>query len=249
MERIGSLLRTARNQAGLSLRDVEERCALLASQRGVPALKVSAGWLNRVERQSRGLAAVKLISLASVLRLSAEQMLSLCSDEQGAPREMIQITNPNSAVLMKDGSTEQRVKAWLPDSFLTDLPPESTRLLCGTSESHSRPYRRGVIGREDRTMEPMIRAGAVVLIDVQRRVIASHKDWTSEYDRPVYFLYTRSGCHCGFCELDKEGKWLRLSPHSLSPQRDDRRWRYRKEIDVIGTVVAFFTRRDGVEHV
>jgi hypothetical protein len=90
----------------------------------------------------------------------------------------------------------------------------------------------------------MILAGSIVLIDSQKRAIASRKDWTNEFDRPIYFLFTRNGYFCGFCELDKKAEWLTLVPHMLSPEpNDDRRWRNRREVEVIGTVVGLFTRR------
>jgi hypothetical protein len=95
-------------------------------------------------------------------------------------------------------------------------------------------------------MEPMILAGSIVLIDTQKRAIAKRKDWTNEFDRPIYFLLTRTSYLCGFCELDKQGEYLKLVPHALSTQiedEDERRWKYRQQVEVIGTVAAVFTRR------
>ncbi len=103
-------------------------------------------------------------------------------------------------------------------------------------------YRRGVIGCRDRTLEPMIRPGSIVLIDTQKRAIAGRKEWNHEFDRPIYFLLTRTGYVSGFCELDKDSQWLTLVPHPLSYETS-KRWRYRKEIEVIGTVTALFMRR------
>ena len=104
-------------------------------------------------------------------------------------------------------------------------------------------YRRGVIGHRDRNMEPMILAGSLVLIDTQKRSIANRKGWTNEFDRPIYFLYTRTGYTCGFCELDKKKEWLTLVPHMLSPEPKSPGWRFRREVEVIGTVIGLFTRR------
>jgi hypothetical protein len=36
-------------------------------------------------------------------------------------------------------------------------------------------YRRGVIGKRDRTMEPMILAGSIVLIDIQKNPSRAEK--------------------------------------------------------------------------
>jgi hypothetical protein len=137
---------------------------------------------------------------------------------------------------------EQHAKHWLPDSFLTDPLPDATTLLPtgqGTLPSH---YRSGVIGQRDRMLEPMIRGGSVVLIDTMKRAIASRREWTHEFDRPIYFLLTRTGYASGFCELDKESEWLTLVPHPLSFETS-KRWRYRKEIEVVGTVAGVLMRR------
>jgi hypothetical protein len=88
----------------------------------------------------------------------------------------------------------------------------------------------------------MIRAGSIVLIDTQKRVIAGRREWNHEFDRPIYFLMTREGYVVGFCELDRETDWLTLIPHALSFE-SNRRWRLKKEIEVVGTVVGAFIRR------
>jgi hypothetical protein len=105
----------------------------------------------------------------------------------------------------------------------------------------STPYRRAIIGRRDKTLDPMIRPGSILKIDTQKRAIASRKEWTNEFDRPIYLLQTHKGFVCGWCELDKEGLWLTLVTHSLSHE-PCQRWRYRKEVEVIGRAVAVSMR-------
>ena len=78
MQGIGGQLRAARRSLGLSLRDVEDRTSQLAQQRGNAAFKVSSSWLDRIEREDRELSAAKLIVLAFVYNLTADQMLALC---------------------------------------------------------------------------------------------------------------------------------------------------------------------------
>ncbi|ADW70633.1 helix-turn-helix domain-containing protein [Granulicella tundricola] len=242
MEAIGIKLRAARVQWQLTLREVEERSSRLATQWGNPAYRISASWLDRVERENRGLSATKLIVLASVYGLTAEQMLGLCPDSTVLPMQTEKVSSPNATLLLEEGALEQRAKLWLPDKLVTDAPPASTTLLPtedGTIPTH---YRRGIIGQLDRTLEPMIRAGSIVLIDTQKRAIAGRKEWNHEFDRPIYFLLTRTGYVSGFCELDKESEWLTLIPHALSFETN-KRWRYRKEIEVVGTVAGVFSRR------
>jgi transcriptional regulator with XRE-family HTH domain len=242
MEGIGGKLRATRLAWKLTLREVEERTSRLAQQWGNPAYRISASWLDRVERENRGLSATKLIVLASVYSLTTDQMLALMPlTAASAPLEEISVPN---ATLLAKGPLEDHAKFWMPDTLVTDPPPEATRLLPLLDSGLPPHYRRGIIGQQDRTLEPMIRAGSIVLIDTQKRSIAGRRDWNHEFDRPVYFLLTREGYISGFCELDRDGDWLTVIPHALSFE-ENRRWRYRKEIEVIGTVAAVFMRRLG----
>ena len=245
MDGIGTQLRAARLRLGLTLREVEDRTSSLAQQWGNTAYRISASWLDRVERENRGLSATKLIVLAFIYNLTMEQMLALCPGVNETPAKLELVTSPNSTLLLKEGPLADHAKLWLPDTLVTGPPPEDTMLFHSDQGVLPAHFRRGIIGRRDRTMEPMILAGSIVLIDTRKRSIAKRKDWVNEFDRPIYFLLTRSSYFCGFCELDKNGEYLKLIPHALSPQTDDeeRRWRYRKQVEVVGTVDAVFTRR------
>jgi hypothetical protein len=240
MNGIGDKLREARVRWKLSLREVEERSSQLATLWQNPAYRISASWLDRVEREDRGLAATKLIVLAVIYGLTADQMIALCPTS-GSSHELTQVAAPNATLLLSSGPLEQHAKQWLPDSFLTDPLPDTTTLLNSENGVLPSQYKRGVIGQRDRTLEPMIRGGSIVLIDTQKRAIASRKEWTHEFDRPIYFLVTRTGYVSGFCELDKDSNWLTLVPHPLSYETS-KRWKYRKEIEVIGTVAGVLMR-------
>lgn len=242
MAGIGNKLRETRLQWQLTLREVEERSSRLAQQWDNPAYKISASWLDRVERQNRGLSATKLIVLAVIYGLTAEQMIALCPAPPERPHHIDTISAPNATLLLTDGPLEERAKLLLPDSFLTDSPPQSTTLLTTDPDSLPAHYRRAVVGCRDRMLEPLIPAGSVVLIDTQKRAIANRKQWTNEFNRPIYFLLTRTEYVIGFCELDKQADWLTLVPHPLSYE-GSKRWRYKKEIEVVGTVAAVFSRR------
>jgi hypothetical protein len=240
---IGNKLRESRLKWQLTLREVEDRSSRLAQQWENPAYRISASWLDRVEREDRGLSATKLIVLAAIYGLTADQMIGLCPAsrlKQG--HQLDSVSAPNATLLLAQGPLEQHARHWLPDSFLADTPPDATALLPYDQGMLPNHYRRGVIGRQDRMLEPMIRAGSVVLIDTQKRAIASRREWTHEFDRPIYFLITRTGYVSGFCELDKDSDWLTLVPHPLSYETS-RRWKFRREIEVIGTVAAVFMRR------
>ena len=240
MEQIGVRLRAIRQQWGLTLREVEERCSQIAQQWGEPSYRISASWLDRVEREGRRLSAVKLLVLAVVYSIPPRDLLVYCSPEVADSPALDPPLSPNTTLLLSSGPLEDHARLWLPDSVVSDPIPEETSLL--QPEKHlPAQYRRGIIGRRDKTLDPMVRPGSIVLINTQKRAIAHRREWTNEFDRPIYFLYTHSGYVCGWCELDKHAEWLNLVPHSLS-YSPGQRWKYRKEVEVIGRVAVVFMR-------
>jgi transcriptional regulator with XRE-family HTH domain len=238
---IGQLLRAVRQQWKLSLREVEERSLRFAQERGNPAFQVSASWLDRLEREEHELTVNKLIVLASVYNLPPEQLLRSMSPVDSRPVLLRQLSSPNATMLLTEGPLLEQARYLLPDKLCPGQAPDDTMLLSAENGSLPTPYSRGIIGKRDLALDPMIPAGSVVLIDTQKRAISSRRDWTNEFRRPVYFLVTREGYVCGWCELDKASEWLTLIPHPLSSV-SSRRWRYRKEIESIGRVAVVAIR-------
>jgi transcriptional regulator with XRE-family HTH domain len=240
MEHTGAKLRAIRQEWRLTLREVEERSERLAQERGNASYRISASWLDRVEREDRRLSAAKMIVLAFIYSIPPDQLLALWSIGSGNPPQYDNRSRPNTTLLLAKGPLEQHARLWLPESAAVDPIPDGTNLL--TPEDHlPSHYRRGIIGRQDKTMDPMVRPGSIVLINTQRRAIAHRREWTNEFDRPIYFLLTHSGYICGWCDLDKNGDWLTLVPHPLS-YAVGQRWKYRKEVEVIGRVSVVLLR-------
>jgi hypothetical protein len=79
-----------------------------------------------------------------------------------------------------------------------------------------------------------------VKIDIQKKAILSRKDWTNEFDRPIYLILTPRGFVCGWCELT-EGGLLTVVTHSLSG-KPLQHWKYKTEVDVYGRAVAVSMR-------
>jgi hypothetical protein len=234
MAGVGVRLHTIRRQWELSLREVEERSLRLAEEWGNQSYQVSASWLNRLERGEHELTVNKLLALAHIYCVSPTQLLHSVHPADASPMRSRQLSNPNGTMLLTEGPLAEQAKYLLPDTIGLDHPPDETIIL--PAENGHMPYRRGIIGKHDRALDPMIPPGSLVQIDSQKRAISSRKDWTHEFQRPVYFLMTRDAYVCGWCELDRDSEWLTIIPHPLSPV-SSQRWRYRKEIENIGRVI------------
>jgi transcriptional regulator with XRE-family HTH domain len=241
MAGIGARLRSIRRQWQLSLREVEERSLRFAQERGNQAYQVSASWLDRLEREEHELTVNKLIALADIYNVPTEQLLRSMYPANAKTLILKQLSSPNATILLTEGPLEEQARYLLPDAPVPDQPPDETTLLATENGQSLAPYRRGIIGKRDLTLDPMIPGGSIVQIDTQKRAICSRKDWTNEFQRPIYFLMTREGYVCGWCELDKASDWLTLMPHPLSPA-SSRRWKYRTEIENIGRVIAVAIR-------
>lgn len=237
----GANLRAMRERWGLSLREVQERSEDIARRWGHKEYSISASWLNRMEAGNPAITAPKLIALTAIFGLSAEEMLALCAPPKHDLLALSPASLPNATLLLTPGPFEAQAREALPDELVTAEPPEESHLM-ERPENCPSHFRRGVVGRKDNTMEPMIRPGSIVLIDTQRKAIAKRRDWTHEFNRPIYFLLTRDSYFTSFCELDANSEWLTLVPHALSYQTN-RRFRYRREVEVVGEVTAFISRR------
>jgi transcriptional regulator with XRE-family HTH domain len=237
---IGERLRAIRQRWQLSLREVEERSLRFAQERGSRSHQVSASWLARLEREDHELTVSKLIALADIYNIPAAQLLhSICPEN---PQPILrQLSSPNVTMLLTEGPLHEQAKYLLADTLGIEQLPDDTSLLALGEGGVQTPFRRGIIGKRDRTLEPMIPPGSIVHFDSQQRAIDSQKDWKHEFRRPIYFLMAREGYVCGWCGLDRKSEWLALVPHPLSPA-SSRRWKYRTEVENLGRVVAVAIR-------
>jgi hypothetical protein len=97
----------------------------------------------------------------------------------------------------------------------------------------------GYVGTEDKSMAPLLPPGTFLQIDSKQNRIQKgpYKKSSSEshFARPIYFLDTRKGYKCGWCEL-KDGV-LTFIPHPDSGE-PTQSFRYPDEVSVVGRVTA-----------
>jgi transcriptional regulator with XRE-family HTH domain len=241
MAGIGARLRMIRRQWHLSLREVEERSRRIAQERGDSSYQLSASWLARLERYEHGFTVNKLRALAEIYSVPIDQLIPSIHPVNAQSLIPDQLPNPNATERPTEGLTEAPAKRILSARPLPDLSTDETTLLPTDNGPSRTPYLRGIIGKLDLTLNPMIPAGSIVQIDTRKREISPKNDWTHEFQRPIYFLKTKDGYVCGWCELDEDSQWLTLIPHPLS-SAPSRRWRHGTEVENLGRVMGVVIR-------
>jgi len=242
MERPGEKLKRVRERLKLTYRDVEKASQALAQRRASNEFAIALSRLADIENKGTVPTIFRLYSLCAIYRLNLDEVLAW----YGVPLEQL----PAEALRMPLKHTH--AAHFLPPARFTvpqpvDLPIDlnSTTFLSHVIQSWGktglsllngwdlRKQRFGFIGLEDRSMYPVLRPGSLVLIDDDRRRIAA-AGWTSEADRPIYFLEYRGGFRCGWCNLYEHQ--VLVQPHPSSHQKPVL---YPiGQIDVIGQVVG-----------
>jgi hypothetical protein len=237
MERLGALLRSIRTEWGLSLREVKDRTELLAKLWGSPRYASSFGHLAKLELGQHDMRVSTLISLSHIYSRRPETLVDACLPPEYHSPVSDPLEGPNSTVLITEGRLHERAERLLPLNGQSPDIPENTALVAGGLHSQRNRYRKAIVGRKDRSLYPMIRPGAIITVDTHQRAIASHKEWTNEFDRPVYLLYTRNGYVCGWCQLTEGGTRLNVVSH-LMAKLDVLPLAYGKDVEVVGRVVS-----------
>lgn len=240
MERLGALLRSLRTEWGLSLRDVTDRTESLAKLWGSPRYASSFSNLAKLELGQHEMKVSTLISLSHVYSKRPQTLVDACIPPEYHLPVFNPLEGPNSTVLVTEGHLHERAQRLLPLTGGSREIPENTALLRSDVQTHRHRYRTAVVGRKDRALYPMIRPGAVITVDTHQRAIASPKEWTNEFDRPIYLLFTRNGYVCGWCQLTEGGTLLNVVSH-LMAKMDVLPLAYGKDVEVIGRVVAVAT--------
>jgi transcriptional regulator with XRE-family HTH domain len=243
MERPGEKLTRVREKLGLTYRDVEQASRKIAARRGSDDFIVALSRLADIENKGTAPSIFRVYTLCVIYRMDYEEVLRW----YGVPREELeseslriplrethavqfaenmQITGPHPPDakfdLNKTTFLRHIIRRWgkLPLNFLNGFDLQQ--------------YRYGFIGLDDWSMYPILQPGALLAIDESRRKIAGD-GWSSEADRPIYFLEHRTGFLCGWCSMI-EGRIL-VQPHPAS-HREPQIFELKAGIDVIGQVVG-----------
>lgn len=237
----GSLLRRAREQASLTIRQVERLSGALARKRGNNEYYISHGWLTQLEKSNFTPSIYKLFSLSVIYDRPWDELLAFFGisvrdallDQRGAEY-------PYTRLLAEDNvdMTSRHLAVHLRDTLKTEDTALVEQSLASSPSSglvRSRPASVfGYIGLEDDTLYPFIRPGSLIEIDTAQRRVGGQR-WRTEHDRPIFFTELRGGFACSWCELQSGRLTLIPSPQSKATIRQ---FAYPRDAEVIGRVVA-----------
>jgi len=238
----GLRLRQARESLGLTYREVEQASYELAAKRGRPDFILHISRLADIENRNVVPSLHKLYSLATIYHLSPleisgwyEAPLQQTFEDGAAfpaPRTHLHEFPVHYSLTPQSGSHS------VSDSTaLLSAQPDNVRCFPGMKQESPIRFRYGYIGLSDRRMAPILRPGSMVVVDTAIRSIAE-EEWSTEYDRPLYFVEIRGGYRCGwFLKLKSR---LVMQPHMLSHCAPEV-WRTPTEAEVVGKVVGVNT--------
>jgi transcriptional regulator with XRE-family HTH domain len=242
MDEAGQKLKRVRERLGLRFRDVEEASARIAARRGNDEFIIALSRLADIENKGTVPSIFRLYSLCAIYCLDMDEVLSWygislstlpCdSSVQEQARTHLIGFRPEEGdiqvpIALDPGLDLNRTV------FLSRLIQRwGTVPLMLLNNVDLRSYRYGLIGTEDWSMFPVIPPGSLVVIDDSKRKIVT-SGWTSEFERPIYFLEHREGYVCGWCSM-KDGNLI-VQPHPAS-NCDPNVYLYPEEIEVVGQV-------------
>jgi transcriptional regulator with XRE-family HTH domain len=242
MDRPGEKLKQARERLKLTYRDVGEASKAIAQRRSSDEYIIALSRLADIENKGTVPTIYRLYTLCAIYRLELRDVLGwygVALDDLASDALTVPMHSTHTIGFSADGPVT------VPHAIDQEIDPNRTTFLShlvrrwGKMPLHIlagldiRHYRYGLIGLEDWSMAPIILPGSMVLIDQNRRRIA-RGGWTSQQDRPIYFLEHRGGYHCGWCALTEEQ--LIVLPHPSSQQNPS--LFDPAEIDVVGQVIG-----------
>ena len=240
----GKSLRTLREKLGLTMRDIETSSARMAEKYRNDEFSVPPSRLSDIETKGVLPNIFRLYTLSVIYRRDFREILGWYGiDLNNTAADLSMIAPPKShmsealaglasvqvPIRLDPAFNEQRtanlgrmVEQWglVPLSYLAQF-------------AHS-DFTYGYIGTQDFTMYPILPPGSFVQVDEAKNKVIEGA-WRSEYERPIYFVETRSGHTCCWCSMRRDD--VILQPHPLSPVQI-RVLRHPQEAEIIGQVVG-----------
>ncbi|HZP16374.1 MAG TPA: helix-turn-helix transcriptional regulator [Terriglobales bacterium] len=244
----GQHLRAVREQLGLTMRDVEMASASIAAKHGNDDFSIPLSRLSDIETKGIVPSIFRLYSLAVIYRCDLRDFLGWYGiDINDMAADMKVVAPPRSHKTdALQGAKNVRIPVRMDPGFDPRRTANLGRMveqwglvpLAYLEQFAQTSYSYGYIGTEDFSMYPLLPPGSFVQIDESKNKVVQGV-WRSEYERPIYFVETRSGHTCCWCTM--RGDSIVLQPHPLSPLQI-RVLRHPQDAEVIGQVVGVAMR-------
>jgi transcriptional regulator with XRE-family HTH domain len=239
----GFRLRQIRERLGLTYRDVERASLALSRLHARAQFTVHISRLADIENSGVIPTLHKLYALAVIYHLNPLEISSWYQIPLDRfLHDAISFAAPRTHLMASPDvlpGHEKISPSYVPDAteFLAPNVATYTGIENILSNGHGR-HRYGCIGLRDRRMEPILRPGSLVLVDVSVRRLQEGQ-WSNEYDRPIYFVELHDGYRCGW--FQQHGTRLAMHPHPLSRCMPES-WKTPDEAEIVGRVVGVVTR-------
>jgi transcriptional regulator with XRE-family HTH domain len=242
MEHAGSKLKQVREKLGLKYRDVERASQEIAERRQNDEFAIALSRLADIENKGTVPTIFRLFSLCAIYRLDYQEALrwygvpveDVAAEALRIPHELTHAIRTNSAGPFLVPTAAEREIDFTKTTFLGQFLKRWGKNGLGFLNGHeTRDRRYGFIGLGDWSMHPVLHPGSLVLIDEGRRRIAT-AGWSSELDRPIYFVEHRAGYRCGWCSRKGDSLVMQAHPSSqIHPEIFPM-----SEVDVLGQVTG-----------
>jgi transcriptional regulator with XRE-family HTH domain len=243
MEEAAQKLKRVRERLGLKYRHVEEATAKIAQAHQNDEFLISLSRLSDIENKGTMPTMYRLYSLCAVYRLDFKQALSwygIVLDRLPTDAALLELPRTQLVGFQASEDAEVQLPIVLDPGidlskteFLSRMIQRWGKLpLVLLQNMDPRNHLYGLIGTEDWFMFPIISPGSLVVIDDTRRKIVN-TGWTSEFERPIYFVEHRDGYCCCWCTQREERITLHPHPSSLYEPES---YTYPTEIEVLGQV-------------
>jgi transcriptional regulator with XRE-family HTH domain len=240
----GANLRSLRERLGFTMREVESASIRIAERHGSDEFSVSPSRLSDIETKGSVPSIFRLYALAVIYRCDVREILSWYGIDLTVSAADLNLSLPPRSHVTEtlQGAFAVKIPTRLDPAFDPRRTSNLSRMveqwglvpLAHLSNFSDEKYIYGYVGGEDFTMYPLLPPGTFLQVDESKSQVVQGI-WRSEYERPIYFVETREGYVCCWCNL--KGDQIVLQPHPLSPVTV-RVMRHPQEAEVIGQVVG-----------
>jgi hypothetical protein len=237
-----------REQLGFTIRDVEAASVRIAERHHNEDFSIPLSRLSDIETKGVTPSIFRLYTLSVIYRRDMREILTWYGIDVNITALDLHLAEPPNSHLStalestslvqmplavdpgfdsrKTMNISRMIQQWglVPATYLAQMYPGN--------------YTYGYVGSEDLTMYPLLLPGTFVQID-EKKSRPEEGPWRSEYERPIYFVETRTGFVCSWCSISKDK--LILQPHPLSPV-PPRAVRHSQDAEILGQVVGIAMR-------